>query len=131
MNYAVPRKGFFERGDKKIKENDIFANVIHAHCYLAGRGVYWHKIPKLQITPPKIRVRNDETTEEEKVALEYIQNGKIETVDIQKEKNNTQNEDITSKNEKDKVTIRINKLGLSWAKLSHSWGLKLEFEVDV
>ena len=25
----------------------------------------------------------------------------------------------------------VNKLGLSWAKLSHSWGLKLEFEVKV
>ena len=25
----------------------------------------------------------------------------------------------------------INKLGLSWAKLSLSWGLKLEFEVEV
>ena len=24
-----------------------------------------------------------------------------------------------------------NKLGLSWAKLSQSWGLKLEFEVEV
>ena len=86
LNDAVPRKGFVERGDKKIKENDIFANVIYSHCYLAGRDVYWHKIPKLQITPPKIRVRNDETTEEEKVALEYIQNGKIETDDIQNEK---------------------------------------------
>ena len=26
---------------------------------------------------------------------------------------------------------RINKLGLSWAKLSSNWGLKLEFEVEV
>ena len=26
---------------------------------------------------------------------------------------------------------RINKLGLSWAKLSHSWGLKLELKVEV
>ena len=50
---------------------------------LAGvYSVYWHKISKLQITPPKIRVRNHETTEKEKVALEYIQNEKIETDDI-------------------------------------------------
>ena len=27
--------------------------------------------------------------------------------------------------------IVMNKLGLSWAKLSLSWGLKLEFEVEV
>ena len=27
--------------------------------------------------------------------------------------------------------IVINKLGLSWAKLSLSWGLKLEFEAEV
>ena len=25
----------------------------------------------------------------------------------------------------------MDKLGLSWAKLSHSWGLKLELEVEV
>ena len=30
-----------------------------------------------------------------------------------------------------KVDKTENKLGLSWAKLSHSWGLKLEIEVKV
>jgi len=29
------------------------------------------------------------------------------------------------------LILKENKLGLSWAKLSHSWALKLEFEVDV
>ena len=33
--------------------------------------------------------------------------------------------------EKIKSKYKGNKLGLSWAKLSHSWGLKLEFEVKV
>ena len=37
-----------------------------------------------------------------------------------------QSEPRHSKNESYK-----NKLGLSWAKLSHSWGLKLELEVEV
>ena len=69
-NDAVPRKGFFERGDKKIKENDIFANVIYSHCYLAGRGVYWHKIPKLQITPPKIRIREEDLSRS--IHIEFI-----------------------------------------------------------
>ena len=30
-----------------------------------------------------------------------------------------------------KFSKNVNKLGLSWAKLSHSWGLKLELEVEV
>ena len=29
------------------------------------------------------------------------------------------------------MSIEKNKLGLGWAKLSPSWGLKLEFEVEV
>ena len=37
----------------------FFANVIFSHCYLAGRGVYWHKIPRTTITPPEIRVREE------------------------------------------------------------------------
>ena len=37
-NDAVPRKGFFERGDKKIEEDDTFVNVTYSRCYLVGRG---------------------------------------------------------------------------------------------
>ena len=83
---AVPRKAFYERGDKKIEENDIFVNVIYSRCYFIGRGVYCYKIPKLQITPPKTRIRNDDTTGEEKVAIEYVQNGKAATDDVQNKK---------------------------------------------
>ena len=35
------------------------------------------------------------------------------------------------KSEKKTKTFILNKPGLSWAKLSPSWGLKLEFEVEV
>ena len=37
---------------------------------------------------------------------------------------------ITQKVKKEMEAVE-NKLGLSWAKLSLSWGLKIEFEVDV
>ena len=35
------------------------------------------------------------------------------------------------KSEAENEEIVMNKLGLSWAKLSLSWGLKLEFEAEV
>ena len=35
------------------------------------------------------------------------------------------------RSEAENEEIVMNKLGLSWAKLSLSWGLKLEFEVEV
>ena len=35
------------------------------------------------------------------------------------------------KSEVENEEIVMNKLGLSWAKLSLSWGLKLEFEAEV
>ena len=86
LSDAVPRKGLSQRGDKKIEKNDIFVNATYLCCYLVGRGVYYYRIPKQQNTPPKTRIRDDDTTGEEKVAIEYVQNGKDATDDVQNKK---------------------------------------------
>ena len=48
-NDAVPRKGLFERGDKKIEENNIFVNVFYSRCYFIVT-----KFPSYKLHPRKL-----------------------------------------------------------------------------
>ena len=49
-----------------------------------------------------------------------VRENKMNKMSAKKVKSEVKNEEIV-----------MNKLGLSWAKLSLSWGLKLEFEAEV
>ena len=56
LNDIVPRKGVLGEGTRRSKKMTVYKYI---YSHFNGRGVYWHKNQKLQITPSEIRIREE------------------------------------------------------------------------